>query len=85
VTWLGSGGDEICEFGDVDVTRELLQSARKNAESVEVPLDGWNEEPIGPEYAAAAAPRYFNWRKASIYGGSNEIQKGIVAKLVLEL
>ncbi len=47
--------------------------------------DGWNEDPIGPEYAAAAAPRYFNWRKASIYGGSNEIQKGIVAKLVLEL
>ena len=47
--------------------------------------DGWNEEPIGPEYAAGAAPRYFNWRKASIYGGSNEIQKGIVAKLVLEL
>ncbi len=47
--------------------------------------DGWNEEPIGPAYAAAAAPRYFNWRKASIYGGSNEIQKGIIAKFVLGL
>ena len=47
--------------------------------------DGWNEEPVGPDYAAAAAPRYFNWRKASIYGGSNEIQKGIVAKFVLGL
>ena len=47
--------------------------------------DGWNEDPIGPDYAAAVGPRYFNWRKASIYGGSNEIQKGIVAKLVLEL
>lgn len=47
--------------------------------------DGWNEEPIGPEYAAPIAPKYFNWRKASIYGGSNEIQKGIIAKMVLGL
>ena len=46
---------------------------------------GWNEEPVGPDYAAAVAPRYFNWRKASIYGGSNEIQKGIIAKMVLGL
>ena len=47
--------------------------------------DGWNEEPVGPDYAAGAAPRYFNWRKASIYGGTNEIQKGILAKFVLGL
>lgn len=47
--------------------------------------DGWNEEPIGPDYAAAIAPLYFNWRKASIYGGSNEIQKNIIAKLVFDL
>jgi len=47
--------------------------------------EGWNEAPIGPAYAAPVAPRYFNWRKASIYGGSNEIQKGIIAKMVLGL
>jgi alkylation response protein AidB-like acyl-CoA dehydrogenase len=46
---------------------------------------GWNEDPIGPDYAAALAPRYFNWRKRSIYGGSNEIQKNIIAKRVLGL
>ena len=46
---------------------------------------GWNEAPIGPDYAAAVAPRYFNWRKASIYGGTNEIQKAIIAKMVLGL
>jgi alkylation response protein AidB-like acyl-CoA dehydrogenase len=46
---------------------------------------GWNEAPVGPDYAAAIAPRYFNWRKASIYGGSNEIQKNIIAKAVLGL
>ncbi len=45
--------------------------------------EGWNEEPIGPDYAGPVAPTYFNWRKASIYGGTNEIQKNIIAKWVL--
>ncbi|OXT01522.1 pimeloyl-CoA dehydrogenase large subunit [Notoacmeibacter marinus] len=44
---------------------------------------GHNEPPIGPDYAAHAAPGYFNYRKVSIYGGSNEIQKNIIAKAVL--
>ena len=51
----------------------------------EAQLAGWNEEPIGPEHAATVAPHYFNWRKASIYGGTNEIQKNIIAKMVLGL
>ena len=45
--------------------------------------DRWNEPPIGPDYAAPLAPQYFNWRKISIYGGSNEIQKNIIAKAIL--
>jgi alkylation response protein AidB-like acyl-CoA dehydrogenase len=49
------------------------------------PKDGANAYPIGPDYAHAAAPIYFNWRKASIYGGSNEIQRNIIAKMVLGL
>ena len=36
--------------------------------------------PIGP---ARSAPQYFNYRKMSIYGGSNEIQKQIIAKAIL--
>ncbi|MGB0921336.1 MAG: acyl-CoA dehydrogenase family protein [Alphaproteobacteria bacterium] len=39
----------------------------------------------GPEYAAPVAPYYFNRRKATIYAGSNEIQRGILAKQVLGL
>ncbi|MEP2544853.1 MAG: acyl-CoA dehydrogenase family protein, partial [Alphaproteobacteria bacterium] len=31
------------------------------------------------------ASHYFNWRKASIYGGSNEIQRSIIAKAILGL
>ena len=44
---------------------------------------GRNEEPVGPGYAAGLAPAYFNMRKASIYGGTNEIQRNIIAKMVL--
>ena len=45
--------------------------------------DSDNEHPIGPDYAHRAAPTYFNARKTTIYGGSNEIQRNIIAKMVL--
>jgi len=44
-----------------------------------------DNEYIGPDYALGSAGRYFNMRKASIYGGSNEIQRNIIAKAVLGL
>ncbi|HEY1613874.1 MAG TPA: acyl-CoA dehydrogenase family protein [Rhizomicrobium sp.] len=50
--------------------------------------DTWaptNEPRPGPDYAAPVAPYYFNLRKASIYAGSNEIQRNIMAKAVLGL
>ncbi|MEX2519117.1 MAG: acyl-CoA dehydrogenase family protein [Paracoccaceae bacterium] len=47
--------------------------------------EGWNEEPIGPEGAMTRAKSYFNMRKVSIYGGSNEIQKNIISKMGLGL
>jgi alkylation response protein AidB-like acyl-CoA dehydrogenase len=37
----------------------------------------------GPDYAAPIAPTYFNYRKTSIYAGSNEIQHNIIAKMIL--
>jgi alkylation response protein AidB-like acyl-CoA dehydrogenase len=40
---------------------------------------------IGPESTVTVAPFYFNNRAASIYGGSNEIQRNIIAKAVLQL
>jgi len=36
-------------------------------------------------FAAALAPRYCNYRKTSIYAGSNEIQRNIIAKMALGL
>ena len=40
---------------------------------------------VGPDYARGVAGDYFNGRKTSIYGGSNEIQRNIIAKMVLGL
>jgi alkylation response protein AidB-like acyl-CoA dehydrogenase len=47
--------------------------------------EGVNEPPIGGEQAVAAAPDFLFSRAATIYGGSNEIQKNIMAKMVLGL
>jgi len=41
--------------------------------------------PVGPPHAAPLAAAYCNLRKASIYGGSNEIQKNIITQLILGL
>jgi alkylation response protein AidB-like acyl-CoA dehydrogenase len=45
--------------------------------------EGWNGKAPGPDYALPLARSYFNMRKSSIYGGSNEIQRNIVAKHLL--
>ena len=42
-----------------------------------------NEARIGPDFAANVMPHYLNYRKVSIYGGSNEIQRNVIAKAVL--
>ena len=39
----------------------------------------------GPEYGHTVSEKYLNTRKLSIYGGSNEIQRNIIAKAVLGL
>ncbi|MRJ75410.1 acyl-CoA dehydrogenase [Aeromicrobium sp. SMF47] len=38
-----------------------------------------------PELARTATPNYLNYRKASIYGGSNEVQRQIIAGTILGL
>ena len=46
---------------------------------------GSNVAPIGPAAALVTLPNYLNYRASSIAGGTNEVQKNIVAKLVLGL
>ncbi|WP_164662300.1 acyl-CoA dehydrogenase family protein [Tropicibacter sp. Alg240-R139] len=46
---------------------------------------GDNLDALGPENAASAAPTYFNMRKLSIFGGTNEVQRTIITKTMLGL
>ncbi|CAN7411130.1 acyl-CoA dehydrogenase family protein [Caballeronia sp. LjRoot34] len=49
-------------------------------------LEGEREHSLaGDDDAAPLAAYYFNFRKTSIYGGSNEIQKNIIAQMILGL
>ena len=38
-----------------------------------------------PEWARTATPEYLNYRKTTIYGGSNEVQRTIIAGSILGL
>ncbi|MBP7565829.1 MAG: acyl-CoA dehydrogenase family protein [Burkholderiaceae bacterium] len=44
---------------------------------------GWQGDQVGAAYCAPLASTYFNYRKTTIYGGSNEVQRNIVAQTVL--
>ena len=66
-------------------TELLMEVVGPYALPYEDPDDRGNEPPVGFDWAAPIAPAYFNYRKVSIYGGSNEIQRGIIAKAILGL
>ena len=44
---------------------------------------GWQGDHVGAAHCAPLAGTYFNYRKTTIYGGSNEVQRNIVAQTVL--
>jgi acyl-CoA dehydrogenase len=50
-----------------------------------ISLNGHDEPWVGPGYAETVAATYVNSRAASIFGGSREVQKNIIAKVVLGL
>ncbi|EUA13156.1 acyl-CoA dehydrogenase, N-terminal domain protein [Mycobacterium kansasii 732] len=51
-----------------------------------LPSDGSHGDEIAsPPWAQTSAPRYLNYRKTSIYGGSNEVQRNIIASTILGL
>ena len=77
VSMLKITGTEIQQ----SLTELMMEAAGPLAQPL-APLDGFDGF---DEFAAGLAPRYCNFRKASIYAGSNEIQRNIIAKLSLGL
>ena len=77
------------------VGMELLQDIDKLATEVAGPyslplqraalVPGRGEEPIGPDHALTAMPRYLDGRSGTIAGGTSEVQRSILAKSVLGL
>ncbi len=70
------------ELSELALEALAIYAAPFQAEALKV---GANVELIGPASGVTAFHRYFNLRASSIAGGSNEVQKNIVAKLVLNL
>jgi alkylation response protein AidB-like acyl-CoA dehydrogenase len=74
-----------------EIRQEILSLMRRAMGPYALPFieaamsDGYAGETFGPEGANSAAAAYFNYRKLSIFGGSNEIQKNIISKMILGL
>lgn len=76
-------GTEVRQEIESLTLRAVGRYARPQA--LETMEPGYNGDSIGPEYAGSIAPLYFNDRKISIFGGSNEIQKNIISKMIIGL
>lgn len=74
-----------------EIRQQITDLARRAAGARARPFqsaaldEGSSGEIIGPPFAVLAAVQYFNMRKLSIFGGSNEIQRDIVGKTLLGL
>ncbi|KDB52695.1 acyl-CoA dehydrogenase domain protein [Sphaerotilus natans subsp. natans DSM 6575] len=78
-----------------EIRQEILSLIRRAMGPQAVPFieaaqyEGFDEPLLGDTelatVAATAAASYFNYRKLSIFGGSNEIQKNIISKMILGL
>jgi alkylation response protein AidB-like acyl-CoA dehydrogenase len=67
---------------------ELQQAATELLVDIAGPLSVASfagEESDVPEWAQVSTPSYLNYRKVSIYGGSNEVQRTIIAGSILGL
>ena len=86
----GSPGPEtsILKIKGTVINQELKDLRRRalgpNAAPFPGSLSGSNLD-VAPEGHANNAARYFNNRKTSIFGGSNEIQRNILTKTMLGL
>ncbi len=86
----GSDGDKPNPASSILKLRgsELQQAATEMLMDIagpdSLPYEAGNEIE-SPEWAQRSVPTYLNYRKVSIYGGSNEVQRQIIASTILGL
>jgi alkylation response protein AidB-like acyl-CoA dehydrogenase len=79
----------ILKIKGTEIQQRLTELAMEATAYYAIPFpeltDGLNEPPVGPEYARETSMSYMTQRVATIYGGSSEVQRNIIAKAVLGL
>lgn len=85
---IGTGASPVMvKRGEVRqlVTELTVEAAGLYALPWGTPRGDTNEAPVGPDWAAPAAAAYLNARATTIFGGSAEVQREIIAKQILGL
>jgi alkylation response protein AidB-like acyl-CoA dehydrogenase len=81
----------VLKVRGTDIQQMLTELMVEAAGPMALPFDPAYQEGehghsvAGDDEAAPLAPYYFNYRKTSIYGGSNEIQRNIISQMILGL
>ena len=80
--------DYVGTLGSQKVTELVLEAAGNYAfpfvQDTYAHLEGRSNEPLpAPEHLITSAGGYFNNRKTSIYAGSNEVQRNIIAQMIM--
>jgi len=96
ITAVAGGGapgaeSSMLKIRGTEIRQELTALTRRAMGPYALPFieealqQGDDQAGVGPQEAASASAQYFNNRKLSIFGGSNEIQKNIISKMILGL
>ena len=88
----GAPGAEssMLKIKGTEIRQEITSLLRRALGAYALPyfpdaIDGAEDGDVGPPETVGTAASYFNNRKLSIFGGSNEIQRGIISKMILGL
>ncbi len=75
----------MLKISGTEIQQALTELMMEAAGPLAQPFAAVGDAPGFDEFTAGIAPRYCNFRKTSIYAGSNEIQRNIIAKMSLGL